>query len=426
MGFTVPLEKEDEVNDQIESDQEAAADQAADEAEDRAAGPQHRGTVTMPLKRTAHSPEKVAKLVSLLEMEEHSFASFLETGSHTRNGPTDSASTPIRSHHVVLEDLRDSEYAIEIGVGTPPQLLSVILDTGSSNIWVNAESCQSESCRAHRRFNPAKSSTYHELDSSMSVKYGSGSLKGDLVTEAVSIGPVRVTGQTVGLIQVAAGASWMSSRFDGILGLAFEELSVTKRPLLLDTMASQHVLEHTMISFFYSDTPDMDSAVAFGEPDKHFMRSAITWVDVSRAMYWEVPLNGWWLAGQKLTGVDCARAVLDTGTSYFTAPRHVVDAIRRQLPPLHRDCSNFDQLPVLTVQLGDTKFDIEPRYYVERKYNGQSCFLAIVALDVPPPRGPLVIMGDMFMRKYYTTFDHDKKRLGFSLSANTDADRKQA
>ena len=31
--------------------------------------------------------------------------------------------------------------------------------------------------------------------------------------------------------------------------------------------------------------------------------------------------------------------------------------------------------------------------------------------------------GDMFMRKYYTTFDHDQKRLGFSLSANTESDR---
>ena len=221
LGFSVPLENEHEVNQQIESDQEAAEDEAGSDE----AGPKHRGSVSMPLKRTARSPERDAKLVTLLEMEESSFnkaRSFLQTGSRAKEPAGDDASAPIRSHHVVLQDLRDTEYAIEIGVGTPPQLLSVILDTGSSNIWVNDESCKSESCRMHRRYNPAQSSTYHDIDASMSVKYGSGSLKGNLVRETVSIGPVRVTGQTIGLIEVATGDSWMSSSFDGILGLAFE------------------------------------------------------------------------------------------------------------------------------------------------------------------------------------------------------------
>ena len=66
----------------------------------------------------------------------------------------------------------------------------------------------------------------------------------------------------------------------------------------------------------------------------------------------------------------------------------------------------------MTVTLGGKDFTLEGKDYVIKA--GPMCLFAFTGIDVPAPNGPLWIMGDVFMRKYYVAFDYGQKRLGFA------------
>jgi hypothetical protein len=44
----------------------------------------------------------------------------------------------------------------------------------------------------------------------------------------------------------------------------------------------------------------------------------------------------------------------------------------------------------------------------------QSCKRAFMPLDVDPPRGPLWVLGDIFLRKFFVVFDRDSNRIGIA------------
>merc|ERR1719235_3020490 len=78
------------------------------------------------------------------------------------------------------------------------------------------------------------------------------------------------------------------------------------------------------------------------------------------------------------------------------------------------DCSQVPSLPDLTVTLAGKDFKLSGKDYTLQVQN--QCLFAFIGLDMPPSVGPLWILGDVFMRKYYTVFDYGNKRVGIALS----------
>lgn len=94
---------------------------------------------------------------------------------------------------------------VNITVGTPPQNLSLSLDTGSSDIWVNVPNstyctASGDVCTSTGLFNSSDSSTFNVLDYDMNATYVAGFLAaGPYATDTLTIGGATVKDMEFGV-----------------------------------------------------------------------------------------------------------------------------------------------------------------------------------------------------------------------------------
>jgi hypothetical protein len=203
--------------------------------------------------------------------------------------------------------------------------------------------------------------------------------------------------------------------FDGVLGLALDEMSQGKDFNLIQRLSADALLREPIFSVFLSDGSDSDeSEITFGEIAYDHLGSELIWADVlSNTGYWEIQISDITVNNvPRSICIDCKVAV-DTGTSELAGPSNLVQEIQRVLD-IHPDCSNYDSLPNLGFIVNGYILNLEPRDYVDRE--GSDCDMAMMALDVPPPNGPLIVFGIPFLQRFYTVYDATAKRVGFGVA----------
>ncbi|BAT79981.1 hypothetical protein LR48_Vigan213s003300 [Vigna angularis] len=100
-----------------------------------------------------------------------------------------------------------------------------------------------------------------------------------------------------------------------------------------------------------------------------------------------------------------------------------VDELCEKLPnpPGHSfiNCNSISSMPHITFTIGNKSFPLSPEQYVLQFEEGCStvCYGGFVAIDVPPPQGPLWVLGNIFMGAYHTVFDYGNLRIGFAEAA---------
>lgn len=331
-----------------------------------------------------------------------------------------------------LTDINNSQFVGKIKVGSPGQEFQVIFDTGSSNLWINSVDCNDKACIDHTQFDPAKSGTFDLLDTDMNVMFGTGQISGTLVMDTFELGDMTVQKQTFGMILKEIGEVFETGAFDGILGLSFPSLSAAEYTPVFDNIMHQNLLDQNTFSFYYTKLPKQESAVMFGTPPPEIFHGDLHWVDVSQQMYWELTLKDILLGDVSLNicPSGACKAVVDTGTSLLTGPSSGIHTLVKALGNKYT-CKDFSSLPPLTYVLSDDKgdhsFTLEPEVYIiesDEQSDGDALFCkpGFMGLDVPEPRGPLWILGDVFMQKYFTVFSRGPPRVGFAPSKALQSD----
>lgn len=196
-----------------------------------------------------------------------------------------------------------------------------MLDTGSSNLWVPSSECGSIACYLHNTYDSSASSTHSKNGSEFAIRYGSGSLSGFVSQDTLQIGDLRVEKQDFAEATSEPGLAFAFGRFDGILGLGYDTISVNKIVPPFYNMLNQGLLDEPVFGFYLGDTnKDGDDSVAtFGGVDEsHYTGEMIT-IPLRRKAYWEVDFDAISLGDETAT-LENTGVILDTGTSLIALP----------------------------------------------------------------------------------------------------------
>ncbi|CAA6671306.1 unnamed protein product [Spirodela intermedia] len=389
-------------------------------------------------------------------------------------------------------------------IGTPPQKF-VIFDAVA--------------CYFHSKYKAGQSRTYQKNGKSAEIRYGTGAISGFFSEDYTTVGDLVLD------ILVA--------KFDGILGLGFQEISVGNVVPVWYNMVEQGLVKEPVFSFWFNRNAEEDEGgeLVFGGADPSHYKGNHTYVPVTLKGYWQFDMGNVLVGGQS-TGVcsDGCAAIADSGTSLIAGPtatiteinhaigasgvvsqecktvvqqygqtilalllaetqpkkicsqiglctfdgargvsmdiKSVVDAkeerssgslgdgmcsacemavvwIQNQLrqnltqerildyanqlceklpSPMGEssvDCASLESMPSVSFTIGGKEFSLTPEQYILKVGDGPAaqCISGFTALDVAPPRGPLWILGDVFMGVYHTVFDYGNLRVGFAEAA---------
>lgn len=251
-----------------------------------------------------------------------------QVGSHAEEMFKDTTFKGDGTHPVPVSNFLNAQYFSEITVGSPPQVFKVVLDTGSSNLWVPSTECGSIACYLHSKYDHDSSSTYKKNGSEFEIQYGSGSLSGYVSEDTVTIGDLTIKHQLFAEATAEPGLAFAFGRFDGIMGLGYDTISVNKIPPPFYNMIDQGLIDEPVFAFYLSDTAggEDDSEAIFGGINKAHYTGDITYIPLRRKAYWEVDLDSLTF-GDSTAELENTGVILDTGTSLIALPSTIAELL---------------------------------------------------------------------------------------------------
>ncbi|XP_047630248.1 pregnancy-associated glycoprotein 2-like [Phacochoerus africanus] len=346
---------------------------------------------------------------------------FLEEHPHDliQNRPTEDSAPQKNISQQPLRNHLDMIYVGNITIGTPPQQFSVVFDTGASDTWVPSIYCQSMACVIHNILDPFQSTTFKFSGKIFSLPYGAGTVTGFIGYDTIRVGDLIIKNQAFGISLAEDDMVFENAVFDGVLGLGYPSLALEGTTPIFDTIMNQSLISEPVFAFYLSTETEVGSVVMFGGVLDCYYKGDLKWVPLSQTHYWQIPLDRITIKPKFVACKRRCQAILDTGTSSLMGPRRQVYNIHKLIPGYYLQdlyvihCNASSTLPDIVFTIKGIDYPVPAQAYVQKTLGG-ICLSAFKGIKGKPTGNPIWILGDVFLRLYFTVFDRGQNRIGLA------------
>lgn len=324
-------------------------------------------------------------------------------------------------------------YFADVGVGSNNQRQQLLVDTGSSDFWVQTtlnSQCTQE-CQQQGIFDESQSSTFHNNYTTFYILYGNGQIYslGLWGQETATIG----SGLTVEKANIAfannSNIEW------GLLGVGYAGLESTYNQqagtgTIYANFPVQLKQQGKILKSAYSLYLNTDSTsnILFGGIDKAKYTGEVSTIDILKldSVYDfvnveldSISVNVGGSSGTSTTANTDQSYILDSGTPFIVLPTDAAAQILNLIQPGATfdfgqqayivDCSLINDANYLTFNFKGAKTGINVPLSEVIGQDGNTC-----TFQVPTTDNGGGILGAPFLRHSYTTFDLDDNQVSLA------------
>jgi hypothetical protein len=329
----------------------------------------------------------------------------------------------------------DSSFFGSLAIGTPPVSYNVILDTGSSDLWVADSNCAT-GCRQVPTFDAKSSTSFKNSSSSFSITYGSGQAKGVLAQDVIQMAGFSVPNQVFAVCD-AVSQGLLMNPVSGLLGLGWKQIASSGATPLWQTLAESGQWDQPVMAFQltrYGDNPQAQALEPGGSFTMGFLNNSLYTGDIDfqnipsgQESYWILPMTGLTVRGNNVaipTG-PASFSAIDTGTTLVGGPKDAIAAIYAQIPgsqPGTGNSEGFYTYPCdtsvdVSLTFGGKSWPISPADFKMTQLNSGMCVGAFFALQTGGS-APNWIVGDTFLKNVYSVYRFNPPSVGFAALSN--------
>jgi len=356
------------------------------------------------------------------------------------------------SDHIKLFNLFNKQYSGTVKLGQPSQQIDkVVFDTGSNDLWVFSET-SGRYVSGVETFQEQLSTTFAETTKKFVVQYVMGFAQGMVGEDELVIGDqVVALKQMFGLVEIFSDClntdkelcvadsssckwdAWQNTCMDlkypvpqqsnGILGLGYlKSRSISGMPVVFDGSPLDR------FSFYMTGSSASGSIMIMGEPDPTLFKEP--WIHCPLktpsplSSGWTVEIEKILVGSDELVISENLYATVDTGTSVIGVDgslwgAYLLGAIvtgARKCATAKGDSDTLvceGKLPDVVFQVRANDGSLQELVLTNADYNPQ--YVEFLPIDGLSSQGVHFLLGDTFMRKYYTEFNHKDRLLSFAI-----------